>query len=287
MTPLNFVCKRRAPPPRARTRARVSAKTRAEKFFRRMRAQKICARCRSADETWVFAASRCTSMLLLAHTRACARRRALSSARRRPVAARFAKPKKFCAGGLRGRVDGPREAQNARIEPTDSLWRRLRDRVRRRVERVRGSFRRRFGERGEFAADSCARGAATNVALRCRCASCRRSLTACGLALPPDAFITWPTNQPIAFGLVLASPTLSGFLATMSSTSFSIAETSVTCFKPRSSTIARGSPPSLQTISNTSLAILPEIVPSAMRSRMAPSCAAAHRRRRRCPCLPC
>ena len=56
-----------------------------------------------------------------------------------------------------------------------------------------------------------------------------RSLTACGLALPPDAFITWPTNQPIAFGLVLASPTLSGFLAMMSSTSFSSAERSVTC----------------------------------------------------------
>src|SRR6202042_3353430 len=35
----------------------------------------------------------------------------------------------------------------------------------------------------------------------------RRSLTACGLALPPDAFMTWPTNQPIAFGLVLASAT--------------------------------------------------------------------------------
>jgi hypothetical protein len=25
-----------------------------------------------------------------------------------------------------------------------------------------------------------------------------RSLTACGLALPPDDFITWPTNQPIS-----------------------------------------------------------------------------------------
>ena len=28
-------------------------------------------------------------------------------------------------------------------------------------------------------------------------------MTACGLALPPDDFITWPTNQPIAFGLDL------------------------------------------------------------------------------------
>ena len=27
------------------------------------------------------------------------------------------------------------------------------------------------------------------------------SLTACGLALPPDAFITWPTNQPISLRL--------------------------------------------------------------------------------------
>jgi hypothetical protein len=56
----------------------------------------------------------------------------------------------------------------------------------------------------------------------------KSSLTVCGLALPPDAFITWPTNQPIAFGFVLASASLSGFLATISSTSFSIAPTSMT-----------------------------------------------------------
>src|SRR4029077_11163111 len=56
------------------------------------------------------------------------------------------------------------------------------------------------------------------------------SLTACGLALPPDALIAWPTNHPIAFGLVLASATLSGFLAMMSSMTFSIAPMSVTCF---------------------------------------------------------
>jgi hypothetical protein len=35
-------------------------------------------------------------------------------------------------------------------------------------------------------------------------------LTACGLALPPDAFITWPTNQPSSFGLAFACATLSG-----------------------------------------------------------------------------
>ena len=101
-----------------------------------------------------------------------------------------------------------------------------------------------------------------------------RSFTACGLALPPEAFITWPTNQPSAFGFVFASATLSGFLAMISSTTFSIAPVSVTCFMPRASTIARGSPPSLQTISNRSLAILPEMTPSPIRSRIAPSCAA-------------
>src|SRR5690606_16658394 len=35
----------------------------------------------------------------------------------------------------------------------------------------------------------------------------RISFTAWGLALPPDDFITWPTNQPIAFGFVFASAT--------------------------------------------------------------------------------
>src|SRR5215831_16394861 len=50
----------------------------------------------------------------------------------------------------------------------------------------------------------------------------RRSFTACGFALPPDAFITWPTNHPIIVGFALACSTLSGFLATTSSTSFSI-----------------------------------------------------------------
>jgi len=55
-----------------------------------------------------------------------------------------------------------------------------------------------------------------------------RSLTACGLALPPDDFITWPTNQPIIAGLAFACATLSGLAAMMSSTTFSIAPTSET-----------------------------------------------------------
>src|SRR4029077_19624082 len=42
-----------------------------------------------------------------------------------------------------------------------------------------------------------------------------RSLTACGLALPPDDFITWPTNQATSCGLALACTTLSGLAAMM------------------------------------------------------------------------
>src|SRR5690606_36438127 len=83
------------------------------------------------------------------------------------------------------------------------------------------------------------------------------SLTACGLAFPPVAFMTWPTNQPTAWGLALACSTLSGLAAITLSTAASMAPVSVTCLRPRFSTISAGSPPSLQTISNTSLAILP------------------------------
>src|SRR5712671_2800733 len=101
-----------------------------------------------------------------------------------------------------------------------------------------------------------------------------RSLTACGFALPPEDFITCPTNQPTIAGLALACSALSGLAAMMSATSFSIAPTSVTCLRPRASTIAPGSPPSVHTISNKSLAILPEIVPFWIRSRIAPSCTA-------------
>lgn len=46
------------------------------------------------------------------------------------------------------------------------------------------------------------------------------SFTACGLALPPDDFITWPTNQPASCGLAFAWATLSGLAAMMSSTTF-------------------------------------------------------------------
>jgi hypothetical protein len=64
--------------------------------------------------------------------------------------------------------------------------------------------------------------------------------TACGLALPPVAFITWPTNQPASLGLALACSTLSGLAAITSSTAASMAPVSVTCFMPRFSTIWPG-----------------------------------------------
>jgi hypothetical protein len=98
------------------------------------------------------------------------------------------------------------------------------------------------------------------------------ALTACGLALPPEAFITWPTNQPSMVGFIFTCSTLSGFAAMMASTAFSIAAVSVTCFSPRFSTMAAGSPPSVHTISKRSFPILPEMVPEEIRSSTAPSC---------------
>src|SRR5437868_15299636 len=91
----------------------------------------------------------------------------------------------------------------------------------------------------------------------------RRSLTACGLALPPDDFITCPTNQPTSCGLAFACATLSGLAAIMSSTTFSIAPTSVTWVKLFLVTYSRGSISGLaNTTSRTSLAVLPELTPA-------------------------
>ena len=38
-------------------------------------------------------------------------------------------------------------------------------------------------------------------------------MTACGLALPPVAFITWPTNQPASAGFAFACSAFSGLAA--------------------------------------------------------------------------
>jgi len=55
-----------------------------------------------------------------------------------------------------------------------------------------------------------------------------RVFTACGLALPPVAFITWPTNQPASFGFTLAFSTWAGLSAITWSMTASMAASSVT-----------------------------------------------------------
>src|SRR6056297_404444 len=103
---------------------------------------------------------------------------------------------------------------------------------------------------------------------------CRDDLVDCRrLALPPVAFITWPTNQPASLGFCWAFSTCAGLAAMISSTACSIAPVSVTCFMPRASTISAGSPPSVYTISNRSLAILPEMSPFLIRPMIPASCA--------------
>ena len=94
------------------------------------------------------------------------------------------------------------------------------------------------------------------------------------------AFITWPTNQPMVFGFSFTCSTCFGLAAMMSSTIFSMAPVSVTCLRPRFSTMSAGSPVSSPSKirAKTSLAILPEMVPSLMRSISFAQLRGAHRR---------
>ena len=114
------------------------------------------------------------------------------------------------------------------------------------------------------------------------------ALTACGLALPPVAFITWPTNQPTSVGLALSLRDLVGVggddLVDGLLDGAGVGDLLHAAASRRS---RRGSPPSLQTISNRSLAILPEIVPSSIRSMMPPSWPAMTGRLVDRPCRPC
>src|SRR6056297_2912961 len=73
--------------------------------------------------------------------------------------------------------------------------------------------------------------------------ACTISFTDFGLALPPVAFMTCPTNQPASFGLLCAFSTCAGLSAMIWSTAASIAPVSLTCFMPRSSTIFSGASP--------------------------------------------
>ncbi|MNW70722.1 hypothetical protein D3C74_501520 [compost metagenome] len=65
--------------------------------------------------------------------------------------------------------------------------------------------------------------------------------------MPPVAFMTWPTNQPMAWGFSATAAALSGLAAMISSTAFSMAPVSVTCFRPCFSTTSAGEPSPFQT----------------------------------------
>src|SRR5690606_4665837 len=103
--------------------------------------------------------------------------------------------------------------------------------------------------------------------------------TCCGLALPLDAFIAWPTKKPpilprLASSLARYCSTWAALAASTSSSMASMAPVSVTCLSPRASMIWSASSSPLAMASNTILAILPEMVLSLMRRIMPPSCSA-------------
>src|SRR3990167_3702708 len=101
------------------------------------------------------------------------------------------------------------------------------------------------------------------------------SFNCAGLALPLLAFIARPTKNPNSLSLQLRySATLSALEAMISSTSTSIAPLSETCFNPLASMIASASPPCAHMVRNTSFAPELEMVLSAMRCNMPPSCCA-------------
>jgi len=128
---------------------------------------------------------------------------------------------------------------------------------------------------------------------RLETAICRRSdaelrlsssFTACRIGLAAGILHHLTDNQPISLGLPAAWLDLSGVLADdIVDHSFDRGEVGA-CSCLASLTIAAGSPPSLQTISNTSLAILPEMFPprSGRGSRRA---AARSIGEAKCPCL--
>ena len=114
VTPLNFVCKCRAPPPPPLARRDRPAKRAAKNFSPARSRAKNSTRCRSADEMRVSATSHFA--VLRARARApLAARSALSRGAIDAAVGGFTTPKKFCTGRLRGRVDGLAAAQNARI----------------------------------------------------------------------------------------------------------------------------------------------------------------------------
>jgi len=189
VTPLNFVCKCRAAPP-PRKRPTVSGEIRIEQTFGRAHICALFCSCdRNADELRVFITRRRLFFRL-----ARARRRPASTRFRSREGVRrngFTKPKFFCG-------EPPEKALRPVFGGAKRTNRRL-------AIRFRGAFGSRLRSRAASAqgrfSPTCA-GARIFGGEKFRRANAgggraqiprrflRRSLTACGLALPPDAFIT-------------------------------------------------------------------------------------------------
>src|SRR6267154_1082971 len=92
------------------------------------------------------------------------------------------------------------------------------------------------------------------------------SFSCAGLALPAVAFMTWPTKNPNSLSLPARySASRAGLRAITSSITRSMAAVSVIWRKPCASITASALAPPDHMVSNTSLAILPEMVWSQMR----------------------
>jgi hypothetical protein len=227
VTPPNFVSRRRLPP-RRRARGAITPAIVCRKIFcRRDCARKIRHRLQVPMPCgFLRTFSRAVLAKLRTQCDTLARNLRRGSLR---VTVHLPYEKNYAPDGFRGTLAARSRRKSRESVPTDSRRRLRRAATCCLASSLRESFSVPFRRRGSCAAAACdcRGGSAPNA--QTPSFFFKRSLTACGFALPPDALITWPTNQPIALGLVLASATLSGFLPTMSSTSFSIAERSVSC----------------------------------------------------------
>ena len=189
MTPLNFVCKCRAPSPRRKPLA-VFRKTRIEQIFGRARIRDLFfARCRNADGLRVFVMPR---HLLFCLTRA-ARSPASTRLRSRENTCRngFTKGKIFlrrtARKGILAGVSGRKTHESVRAIRFGGTAGAACDAVRHgRAGDFRTRFGRTHGARRNFSARANAESGRAQIPRR----FLSSSLTACGLALPPDAFIT-------------------------------------------------------------------------------------------------
>jgi hypothetical protein len=144
---------------------------------------------RSADEIWFSRASR-RELARANRLRSTPRARVFASAKA-SLSDNSLRRKNFDREGVCGRIEAPKRTQNDRIGPTDSL----RQRVPRPRVAAHGVSARAISHpfSCQLGGAEWLRAAETNGE-RCRdqipIRFLRRSLTTCGLALPPEAFIT-------------------------------------------------------------------------------------------------